>query len=98
MMRSLLTVTVDTERGNEAIRNHQIEKIIEQLSERIQPESSWFTAVGGHRVAYFVFDLLNSNQLPVIAEPLFQQLGARVEITPVMNLLDLREGLAQLPQ
>lgn len=97
-MRTLLTVTVDTERGNEAIKNQRIGKIIQELSQRIHPESSWFTAVGGHRVAYFVFDLQDTTQIPAIAEPLFQELGARVDITPVMNQADLVEGLAQLPQ
>ena len=34
------------------------------------------------------------TQIPVIAEPLFQQLESTVEFIPVMNADDLRRGLA----
>lgn len=42
------------------------------------------------------FDLDDSARIPVIAEPLFQQLGATVEFIPVMNAEELQRGLAEI--
>ncbi len=40
----------------------------------------------------------DSSLLPTIGEPLFEGLGAKIEIQPVMNSEDLRKGLAALQQ
>ena len=36
--------------------------------------------------------------MPVIAEPLFQELQSKVEFLPVMNADDLQRGLAKIAQ
>jgi hypothetical protein len=41
-----------------------------------------------------VFDMADLVQIPVIAEPLFQRMGATAESTPVMNAGDRERGLA----
>ena len=43
-----------------------------------------------------VFDMKDTSQIPAIAEPLFTELDAGVSCTPVMNIDDLRKGLAAL--
>jgi hypothetical protein len=48
------------------------------------------------RTMFLFFDLKDPSQMPAIAEPLFFQLGAKVDYTPVMNAEDVRKGLAQL--
>jgi hypothetical protein len=42
-----------------------------------------------------VFDMVDSAQIAVIAEPLFQQAESTVAFIAVMNSDDLRRGLAQ---
>ncbi len=51
----------------------------------------------GERQAYWLSSSTSSTraQIPVIAEPLFQQLHSTVEFIPVMNADDLQRGLAQ---
>ncbi len=50
----------------------------------------------GHRSFFAVFDMTDSSQLPVISEPMFQGVKARISFSPCMNLEDLQKGLAQL--
>jgi hypothetical protein len=94
-MRMMLRAVMDTEKGNEAIRNGSLGKIIEGVVEQIQPEAAYFAGENGQRACFMVFDMTDSSQLPVISEPLFQSGGARITITPCMNLDDLQKGLTQ---
>jgi hypothetical protein len=43
-----------------------------------------------------VFDLPDTSDIPVFAEPLFRKLNADVLIAPAMNREDLGKGLSQL--
>ena len=61
-----------------------------------KPESAYFGTENGKRTGYLFFDLDDSARIPVIAEPLFQQLGAAVEFIPVMNADELQRGLAEI--
>jgi hypothetical protein len=62
----------------------------------MQPEAAYFTADKGSRTAYFFVDLKDQSQIPVFAEPFFQELEASVEFMPVMNADDLKKGLSQV--
>jgi hypothetical protein len=41
-------------------------------------------------------DLKESSEIPALAEHFFSRLHAAVEIFPVMNAEDLKEGLAKI--
>ncbi|MGZ3416795.1 MAG: hypothetical protein ACXVEE_02960 [Polyangiales bacterium] len=89
----MLRVSMDVEAGNRSIKNGAIGKVMEATMERIKPEAAYFTADGGKRTAYFVFDLKDPSDIPSIAEPFFMQLGASIDMMPVMNRDDLSKGL-----
>ncbi|MFE9442857.1 hypothetical protein ACFYO2_28585 [Streptomyces sp. NPDC006602] len=95
-MRVLLKASMDTEKANEAIRNGTLGKLIQESVEQIKPEAAYFTVENGQRTAFLVFDMQDSSQMPVISEPFFLQLGAKISYTPVMNLDDVQKGLSQL--
>ncbi|MEV0979723.1 hypothetical protein [Streptomyces sp. NPDC049915] len=95
-MRVLLRAEMDTDKANDAVRNGTLGKLMQEAMEQIKPEAAYFTADNGHRCAYFVFDMQDSSQMPVISEPFFQNLGAQVSYTPVMNPDDVQKGLSQL--
>ena len=95
-MRVLLKVSMDTEKANEAISNGTLPKLIEASMEQIKPEAAYFTTENGQRTAFIFFELQDSSLMPVISEPFFMNLGAKVSYTPVMNRDDLQKGLAQL--
>jgi hypothetical protein len=92
----MLKVQSTVEAGNEAIRSGKMGEIIGSSIQLIQPEAVYFVTENGRRTGFMFFDLEDISQIPVIAEPLFQNLNATVEILPAMSLEDLQRGLSQL--
>jgi hypothetical protein len=92
----LLKWEIGLEAANEAIRTGKMAELNQSLMELIRPEAAYFGTEGGARTGYLFFDLVDPAQIPVIAEPLFQQLHSKVEFIPVMNSDDLQRGLANI--
>ncbi len=95
-MRTMMRVTIPVEAGNRALADGTLPKTIELLMENLKPEAVYFTPTGGERSAFVFFDLTDPSDIPSIAEPLFTNLNASVEFSPVMNLEDLQAGLGKL--
>ena len=93
-MRTLLKVTMPVGPGAPSVKDGTIARILEETAKRLQPEASYFYPENGRRTAIMVFDLKNTADIPVIAEPLFTELNGTVELYPVMNAEDLKKGLA----
>jgi hypothetical protein len=93
-MRVLMMVKMDTEKANQAILDKRLGEFMQTHLARLQPEAAYFTAVDGVRTGFFFFDMKEPAQMPSIAEPFFQELGANVTFTPAMNADDVMRGLA----
>ena len=65
---------------------------------RLKPEAAYFSPMNGKRSGMIFFDLAEPSQIIEVVEPLFMNLDAEVEITPVMSADDLRKGLAKASQ
>src|SRR5688572_16668370 len=97
-MRMMLKAVVDTEAGNEALRNGSMVKTIQDMMQQLNPEGAYFVgSEDGQRSCLVVFDMTDSSQIPVISEPLFNTGRARVTLTPCMNIDELQAGLSQIP-
>jgi hypothetical protein len=84
------------EKGNEAIKSGALGQTFQSTIEALKPEASYFFPdENGRRSALFVFDMEGSWQLPPTVEPLFQNLGASIHLTPAMNGDDLERGLKE---
>ncbi|MEV8284949.1 MULTISPECIES: DUF3303 family protein [Streptomyces] len=92
-MRVLLTVQMDTAKANKAITDRTLPGTMKSVFDRIKPEAAYFGSQDGMRTAYIVFDLKDASDIPSVAEPFFQDLGAKVSFVPVMNFDDVRTGL-----
>jgi hypothetical protein len=92
-MRTLLKVVMDTTAANQAFADGTLPQIINSVVETIKPEATYFTVSNGKRTGYFFFDMTNSSQMPQIGEILFTKLNAEIELTPVMNQDELKQGL-----
>jgi hypothetical protein len=68
---------------------------LEKYINKIKAEATYFFNADGNRVAVFIVDIQSTDQIPVLAEPLFSGMGARVEFHPVMSLDDLKKGIPQ---
>ncbi|MDI3402346.1 DUF3303 family protein [Streptomyces cavernicola] len=95
-MRMMLRARLDTQASNEAIKNGTLPKLIQQVTETLKPEAAYFGPSDGGRACTFVFDMQDSSQMPTIAEPFFSELGAEIELHPIMNAEDLQKGLSAL--
>jgi hypothetical protein len=94
-MRMMLKAVMDTEAGNESARKGELQEVIKQIVSQLNPEAAYFVAEEGRRSCLVVFDMTDSSQIPVIAEPLFLGAKAQVTLSPCMNIEDLEKGLAQ---
>jgi hypothetical protein len=94
----MLRAHLDTQVANQALKSGRLPEIMESMMERLDPEAAYFGPSQGGRSCTMVFDMQDSSTLPTVAEPLFQELGAKIEIQPVMNPEDMRKGLAALRQ
>lgn len=92
-MRTLLRCTFPVEASNAAISDGRLRNTLQVLIEHLKPEACYFFSQDGKRGGIIVFDLKDPSDIPSIAEPLFMNLHATVELCPVMNLDDLRVGL-----
>jgi hypothetical protein len=95
-MRMMLKAQMDTAAGSRAIQDGRMPKVMQSMMEQLKPEAAYFGPDGGHRTAFIVFEMDDPSQLPALSEPMFAELGARVEFFPVMDLDDLQRGLAAL--
>ena len=92
-MRMLMKVSIPVESGNKGVREGALPKTVAEFVDRVKPEAAYFAAEAGKRTATFVFDLKDPTLIPSIAEPFFQNLNAAIELSPVMNLEELKAGV-----
>jgi hypothetical protein len=95
-MRMMMKVQMDTEAASRAVADGALPQLMQQMMDRLKPESAYFGPEDGVRTAFIVFDLEDPSQLPSITEPFFSKLKANVRMFPVMNREDLQKGLQQI--
>jgi hypothetical protein len=95
-MRMMLRAVMDTQVSNKALKNGELQKLMDSLMDQLKPEAAYFTPHLGKRSCVIVFDMKDSSQIPSITDQMLQSLGAEVEIQPAMNRDDLQKGLAAL--
>jgi hypothetical protein len=95
-VRTMMKVHIPVEKGNQAIRDGRMSKIVEKMMDDLHPEAAYFAADHGQRTMFVVFDLADSSRIPVSGEPFLLDLDAEIEFTPVMNAEDLQRGMAEL--
>ena len=95
-MRMMLRVTVPVAGGNKAIQEGVLQKTISAAMDRLKPESAYFYSDGGVRSSIMIFNMRDTSEIPVIAEPFFMGLDASVEFIPVMNAKELKKALSKI--
>jgi hypothetical protein len=94
-MRFLIRAKIPTEAGNLMVRDPNLLSKLETYINKVKAEATYFFEADGNRVAAFIVDIQSADQIPVLVEPLFSGMGARVELHPVMSLYDLKKGIPQ---
>ena len=94
-MRMMLKITIPVEAGNKAIKDGSLQKTMQAAMQSLKPEAAYFLAEDELRTGLFFFNMQDTSQIPVIAEPFFMGMNAALTLTPVMNPEDLQKGLEQ---
>ena len=94
-MRFLILAKIPTEDGNKMVQDPKFLEKLEKYINKVKAEATYFFEAGGNRVATFIVDIESADQIPVLSEPLFSGMGARVELHPVMSLDDLKKGIPE---
>lgn len=89
----MMKVSIPVEAGNKAIKDGSLPKTVMAFGDQMKPEAAYFGPEGGNRTMYFVFDLKDPSSIPSAAESFFVNLNASIELTPVMNLQDMKDGV-----
>jgi hypothetical protein len=92
-MRMLMRVQMDTTAANQAIKAGQMMEVINGAAERLRPEAMYFSLHNGRRCAYFVVNIEEASQMPMMAEPLFQGINAEIDLFPAMTLDEVAAGI-----
>jgi hypothetical protein len=96
-MRVMVKFTFPTtEETNAKIRDGSIGQTMETMLGNLQPEAAYFGPTDGKRGGHLVFNMEEESELVTKLEPLWLELGATVEMVPVMTADDLRAGLQSL--
>ncbi|MGH9991138.1 MAG: hypothetical protein ACREAZ_00620 [Nitrososphaera sp.] len=97
-MRFVVRAIIPTEAGNRMVKDPAFLQRLEAYIKKTRAEGAYFFESGGERTMTFIIDMQSADQIPSVAEPLFQDLGARVEFHPVMLLDDLKKAIQNLPK
>jgi hypothetical protein len=89
----MMKVSIPVEAGNKGVKEGLLPKTVMAFVDQMKPEACYFTALDGKRTAFLVFDLKDPSMIPTVAEPFFMNLEASIEMSPVMNLEDMKMGV-----
>jgi hypothetical protein len=95
-MRVCLKVQIPVEAGNKAISEGKLQPMLEKFLSSLKPEAAYFFPQDGMRSMMIFFDMKETSQMVVNGEPLFEELNAKIDLSPAMNLDDLMAGMKQL--
>jgi hypothetical protein len=95
-MRVIVRAMLPTTAGNKALKDPNFMKNLEDYIHKFNCEAAYFFPLNGNRTMAFVLDLPSQDMLPAVAEPLFQNFEASVEVHPAMNLDDLKKGISNM--
>jgi hypothetical protein len=93
-MRTMIRIKIPVEAGNKAFQDGTLQKTIMEALQQLKPEAAYFFPDHGLRSAIMIVDMKSSSEIPSMVEHFFSRLNAAVELIPVMNAEDLKEGLA----
>ncbi len=97
-MRVLLTFSINSEKGDQLIKEGRLGETMGSILEDLKPEAAYFTVVEGTRGGFLVVDMEDASQMPTLTEPLLLGLGATIQMQPVMTPEDMQGAAGEAVQ
>ena len=94
-MRFLIHAKIPTEAGNLMLHDPNLLNKLQTYINKVKAETTYFFEEEGDRIAAFIVDISRASEIPVLIEPLFSGMGARVQLHPIMSFDDLKNGIPQ---
>ena len=91
-MRFLAKVTIPVEKGNAAIKDGSLPKIVQAIMTEQKPEAAYFTEINGQRTALIFVNIEETAKIPFIGEHWWLAFGGSVEFHPAMVAEDLMKA------
>ena len=95
-MRTMMKIMIPIEAANKAMQDGSAKQILATALETLRPEAAYFYPSEAGREILLFIDVKDVSDLPLIGDPFFKGLSARVTFAPVMNAQDFQVGLAKL--
>jgi hypothetical protein len=95
-MRMMMKVSIPVDAGNKGVKEGILPKTVMAFVEQMKPEACYFGPEDGKRTAFFFFDLEDPTMIPTVAEAFFMNLNASVQLSPVMNLEEMKAGVERV--
>ncbi len=92
-MRMMIRISLPTETANAHMADGSFGGIMQNYLADVKPEAAYFVTENGVRTSYFFVNMTESSQLPAFCEAPFLAYNAKVEVTPAMNLDDLKAAM-----
>ncbi len=94
----MLSFRMPLDKTNALIKEGKFAQIQQSIMEELKPEAAYFTDIDGARGGYLIVNMDDASELPAMAEPLFQALGATIQAHVVMSPEDLQRATPALEQ
>lgn len=91
-MRMILTFQLPNEPFNSMVKDGTAGPAIEETLGAIKPEHCYFSTVDGTRGGIMIVDIADASDIPGLAEPLFLNFDASVDLQPCMTPEDLAKA------
>ena len=85
-----------TEHSNRLVQDPNFLQKLEGVLNQIKPEAAYFNPIEGERGGYMIINLSSADMIATIAEPLWMMFNCKLDISPVMELKDLKLAISQL--
>lgn len=95
-MRFIVRAQIPTEAGNRMAKIQNSYKHLRTTYRRWRTDAVYFFEAGGDRTFAFIINIETADMIPSIAEPWFQDAGAKVEFHPIILFEDLKKVIEHL--
>ena len=95
----MITCWFPVEKANELANAARLPSTIQSIMENLKTEAAYyFSDIEGAKRAYIVVNMGVASQISAMVEPLFLELGAVIEVHPVMSLEELDQATPAIEQ